>query len=989
MAQTSSHRFVGRRAESAALERLLETLDTGVGGFLAIGGEPGIGKTRLVQELCDRAEQRAFAVLRGRGLEFEGEVPYWILADALDAHFGALGEHELKRLARDRLSGLRRVVPALAKFDGKDDALGTERCLLRHALEGVLEDLAASGPLVLALDDLHWADDTSIESIAHAMRRRPRGPILFVLAYRASCTAPPLEAAMLAAERDGHLDRIDLGPLSADQADELVGHDLHPSVRRSLYRESGGNPFYLLELDRAVRENGRRTLARVFEPQPGDGPVPRLVGLAIADEIGRLTPCAQRFLEAAALSWEPFDPGLAAAVAGFDEEDALAALDELLATDIVQPREDQPSLVGFQGPRQFRFRHPIIRRAVYEGVGEARRRVAHARAAELFDRRGVPAALRAHHVERSASPGDENAIALLEQAAHDAMPRAPFGAARWFAAALRLLPADVDGTRRLALLTPLATALAAGGRIAESRAVLDEALALALAPRSPVTQRVALLTTMARIEHAVGERNDAAPLLTAALEEISEEPYASALRLELVVSRGTQRETERLAEYAAAAAAAARAADDGPRVGLATSVAALADKERGMIPSAIARMTESGQILDALSDQQLSPRVEVFAYLGTVESDLGRHSAAVGHLRRGLAIVKATGQDLFFVPLAVALGVVQVRLGRLTEADENAQAADEASTLLGDARSRTTASSLRCLIATRRGDLTAAIRAGEGAVEAARGAGSALLESLANRRLGEALIEAGDPGAGMARILDSAGGPDLAELPVDLRPRVHALLASAELRLGRADSAEGFVLKAESGAHELGLPARQADAELARASLLLESGGDGEAAAALADRASQRYRTLKQTLDAASADVLAGRALATADRREAAVARLERAHEVLAIHRAKHRAALAARDLRSLGRRLPRPRSRFRGTGLGSLSEREREVARLVASGCTNRAIAEELIISRKTVESHIASIFGKLGAKSRAEVARAVERAEFDGESTSTATDT
>ena len=146
---------------------------------------------------------------------------------------------------------------------------------------------------------------------------------------------------------------------------------------------------------------------------------------------------------------------------------ALAALDELVATDLLSATDVA---------RRYRFRHPIVRRAVYESAGEGWRLGAHARAAAELERRGGSLAARAHHVERCAVMGDEAAGALLVAAGHEAAARAPAGAIRWFDAALRLMP-DRGGDR-LSLLVPLATALAATGQLERALATLLDALAL-------------------------------------------------------------------------------------------------------------------------------------------------------------------------------------------------------------------------------------------------------------------------------------------------------------------------------------------------------------------------------------------------------------------------------------------------------------------------------------------------------------------------------
>ena len=186
-------------------------------------------------------------------------------------------------------------------------------------------------------------------------------------------------------------------------------------------------------------------------------------------------------------------------------------------------------------PRRYAFRHPIVRRAVYEAAGEAWRLGAHARAAAALAGRPSAIAAQAHHVERSARVGDEAAAAILEQAAHQATARAPAVAARWLSAALRLLPDPPDGSaeRRLGMLVPLATALAASGRLEEALATLLQTLEQI--PPEQADLRVRLVAACAACENALGRHDAAHARLLHALAEFPDDGSArgAALQVEL------------------------------------------------------------------------------------------------------------------------------------------------------------------------------------------------------------------------------------------------------------------------------------------------------------------------------------------------------------------------------------------------------------------------------------------------------------------------
>ena len=382
---------MGREAELERIDAALEALDGGTPGCLAIEGEPGIGKSRLLAELRRRAEQRGHIVLRGQAAEFERDRPFGVLIETVDPYLEAQLDDGLAG-ASARLRGeLGQVFPALGGDGDGPAALGDERYRSHRAVRSLLELLAERKPLVIALDDLHWGDDATIELLGALLRRPPEAAVLVIPAYRPG-SAPPTLTAALAVPL---VSRIELDRLSEAEAADLLG-DLDAGALAAIYRHGGGNPFYLQQL------------ARLDQPQRLDddaaadpGEVPAGVTASLATEIASLSPQASALLDAASVAGEPFDPGIAAEVAALEEAVALSALDELLERDLVRPTEV---------PRRFIFRHPLVRRSVYESIGGGSRLGAHARAAAGLAARGAPAAERAHHVEQAASPGDVAAI---------------------------------------------------------------------------------------------------------------------------------------------------------------------------------------------------------------------------------------------------------------------------------------------------------------------------------------------------------------------------------------------------------------------------------------------------------------------------------------------------------------------------------------------------------------------------------------------------
>src|SRR3954470_5762613 len=167
-------RFIGRRQELAALDEALDTLRAPRPRWVVVSGEPGIGKTRLLSELAERAAARRHPVFVGRGAELESELPFAIWGDALDAHVAGLGERRLEGLIGERVGELARVLPSAATAGA--GGLQEDRFQAYRAVRALLQRMAMGRPLVLILDDVHWADDASLELIAHLLRRPPPAP---------------------------------------------------------------------------------------------------------------------------------------------------------------------------------------------------------------------------------------------------------------------------------------------------------------------------------------------------------------------------------------------------------------------------------------------------------------------------------------------------------------------------------------------------------------------------------------------------------------------------------------------------------------------------------------------------------------------------------------------------------------------------------------------------------------------------------------------
>jgi DNA-binding CsgD family transcriptional regulator len=937
---------VGRGPELQQLDAALEALDGHASACVALEGEPGIGKTRLLRELRDRAEARGHLVLTGSAAEFERSVPFSVWADALDAYVAA------QQLELSDPDDLAEILPSLRRPGATGSSVVDERYRAHRAMRGLLDVLAGDRPLVVALDDLHWSDPASIDLVAALLRRGPVAPILLALAFRPG-QAPQRLAAALAAPT---VQRIALEPLSERAAAELLG-DADASA---IYRRAGGNPFYLEQLARvAPRDDG------VSDGDAGGG-IPAAVAASLAEELAALSASERAFLEGAAVAGEPFEPDLAAAVGELSVGDGLDALDALLARDLLRPTTV---------PRRFRFRHPLVRRAVYDGTPGGWRLGAHARAASVLERSGAATSELAHHVERSAAQGDERAIALLGAAGAATAPRAPAAAVRWFEAALRLLsPADVE--RQLQLRVSLASAQRSLD-LESCRATL--LAAMELLPADAGSRRVGLTAQCAAVEHWLGRHEDAHRRLARAWDELPDRSSAAAaaLQIELAVDGLYVLDFAQTVDRGREALKVARAVGDRALIAEAASALCLGEAAAGQIAAAREHRAEALAEVDRLSDAELAPRLEALYYLGWAENYLEHWDDAIAHVDRGIAIARATGEGRLLVPMMLVKGYPFEFGGRLAEALEVSEAAVEASRLSGNDHYLFWSLFELGWAHYHAGQLEAAIVAGEESARVGqRLAGGTMPASGGGPgwQLACARFEAGEVQLAW-EIMHGLGGDDLEhKIPVE-RCIDWEILALVELALGRQETADAYVRRAEQLAAKLDLHLPTAMALRGRAAVLLAA-GEPLAAAGKAEEAAVAAEAAGARLVAAFARSLEGRALVAAGKRSAAIATLRAAETELDICGSVRVRDEMRRELRKLGARAEKRGPAAAGdSGVAMLTKRELEIAELVTDRKTNREIAAALFLSDKTIESHLRNIFVKLGVSSRVDVARAVER--------------
>jgi hypothetical protein len=400
-------RFVGRLRELAVLQREFELVKRGRGRVLLVSADPGVGKTRLLQEFAGRVQARAL-VLIGRGSPLTESVPLGIIAEPLHAH--------LTGLPGDAASGL-----AMPEWAGEPVARQSVSLLRTFAqLRGVLGEMAKTQPVVVILDDAHQADLSSWGLLAHLARNPVPAPVLVIAATRVAPLAenPDLAATLGALVKDGIATRLRLGSFDADEVAQLAAAVLgpergDPELVAWLRARAGGNPLFTTALLEHLARN------------PARDQVPASVRERVTQIRAALPAPAREVLDLAAVLGHAFPPATIVAVAGAG---SAAQLDALVSERLLVERPD-----GYD------FAHPLLQEAVYATLGAARRRELHEEVGKRLV--AAPLAVRAYHIGLGALPGDLAAVEVLRHAALDAQRvQAHREALRHLTTALALTP---------------------------------------------------------------------------------------------------------------------------------------------------------------------------------------------------------------------------------------------------------------------------------------------------------------------------------------------------------------------------------------------------------------------------------------------------------------------------------------------------------------------------------------------------------------------
>jgi DNA-binding SARP family transcriptional activator len=468
------------------LRRMLGAYDAaaaGRGGVVTVLGEAGIGKTRLLQELAAAARRRGALALFGRCLEGAWVPPYQAFVEAIT---GYAAEASPARLRADLgpaagpiaqlAPGLREPLPDLPTVEPLQP--DEERLRLLDAVARFLAGLTAHGPVVLVLDDLHWADPSTLVTLRHLARVLAPHRLLLVVAYRSDETGPGLVAALGALRAEAEVTTVHLHGLGSDPLRRMLGElaaaPVSAALAESIQRETRGNPFFAREVIRHLLETEavRRDADSALQADLPLDVVPEGLRDVLVRRRSRLSPDANRLFDAAAAFDGPFPFAVVAEVATLDDEAALAALDQVLDAGLIDP-----DVI----PERYQFGHALIRHAVYADLNPSRRLRLHRRMAHALEAaraasptRIAPAEVAAQYHRSAILPGAEAGVAPALEAAEQAQAASAHAeAASFLGMACELAP---PGDERLPRLRArLGLALAWSSRFDEAVQVAREA----------------------------------------------------------------------------------------------------------------------------------------------------------------------------------------------------------------------------------------------------------------------------------------------------------------------------------------------------------------------------------------------------------------------------------------------------------------------------------------------------------------------------------
>lgn len=929
-----------RESELAALHAYVESAASGAGRLIAIEGRAGIGKTRLLAEARAIAAQAGVAVLHARAGELEQDFAYGIVRQLFEPLLAAATSDERAEL----LGGAAALAGALfddVAIGGADDDTDVSFSML-HGLYWLAANVSLRRPAMIAIDDLHWADSSSLRWLSHLQRRLEGLPLLVAVATRppeqsqnearvTEILADPAAAIV----RPTALSRESVGQM----ARELFGREPDEAFVHRCWSATGGNPLFTAALLDTIKREGLEPSAANAERVAEIGPEP--VARAVSMRLGRLPSEATVLVRAVAVLGGRAELRHAAALAGLERDLAGHAATTLARAD----------LLHYEMPLE--FTHPVVRAAVYDDMSGAERIAAHRRAAAILAEAGAEPEQVAVHLEHSIPSGDPFVVETLRNAAQRALHRGSSDVAvSMLRRALEEPPPDAEYgevVRALGLAERL---------IDNTEAIRHLTEALDLVPEPTRRARIAIELGRAllrgnRHQEAIDAFRRGRDVLGDADPDLAESIWSELVNaawwhpehVPVAIA-----ELERLDESAL---------QGGVGTDLLRATLAYFETRRGVNRGRVAELARAAlapRRMDLLGTRGLHLVTHALTLAGYPDESLAAYDRVLGE-------AYAQGDNVLASGCALFRAFTQLRRGDLAAAESDLQRFSE---LIAFETTQLYSYAFRAELEIERGDLDAAERyiAESRMPDLLPANGHLVYFQLARARLRfeqhrheDAVRELRDVGDTVAalQIENSAF--------YEWQPH----LALAQNAAGRRDEALATARRAVEGARAWGAP--QSVGLALRALGLVEGGAAGER---LLREAVDVLEESQWRLEHAKALVELGAALRRGNKRSEAReylrVGLELAHRLGA-------AGLEERAQTELAATGARPR-RLMLSGVDSLTPSERRVAELAADNLTNKDIAQALYVTPKTVEVHLSSVYRKLEISSRAQLPEALAAA-------------
>lgn len=925
--------LIGRDDEMALLISCVREVAAGQGRAVLVEGEPGIGKTALVRTACAEAARQGCQVFWGAGDELGQTLPLSPFLDGL-------------RTREPIPSPRRETIVALLRGEVPSGRGEDVTAALAEQLLALVDDLCATQPTVLVIDDLQWADQASVglwERLARSARHRP---LLLLGMMRPVPQREDLLALRHTSELAARLQLEGLtGPAVTDLVTALAGGKPAGELLE-LADGAGGNPLYVTELLDALTRGAGLTITDAGVAELTGDSAPDSLSEAIADRLRFVPGWVRQVLRAAALLGIDFTVSDLSTVLGRSVVQLVAAVDEACAAGVL-----------IESGTGLAFRHALIRTALYEEMPTSVRAAWHLEAARALAEAGAPADRVARQLLAAISgsadtePVEEWTLRWLARAAPLLIGQAPRAAAELLRHAVTRSP--VRSARHDSLVCRYAEALYRVGDAAEGERVASRALA-DIVERDLV---VDLHWTLAQCRSFTGRYAES----LSALDQALGYPGISAghrARLLVATARAHRNlgQVEKAGQVAAAALTEATNAADNWATGWALHVLTIVATMRARMGDALELFDRALAVTQgdpALTDLRILLQINKAVTLG----DLDQYEGAFAAARQAQQLADRAGLTVRRAQAHCCLGELLFTTGQW------AGALTEVGVIPDDAKDPGVACcdhGIAAVISFHRGDTSAAQQHLSAAAPHAKQIGNRVVGALTLARSLDA-EQAGD----LPRALDSltAGLENEAE-ELD---EIEDLLADAvrlAIKLGNTGTARTLADRTAALARDSQVPHRQASALFCRGLLDRDAG--------LLLQAADRYREAGRPLPGAQA--LEAAAEAFLDRGERASARtaFTRSLDLYASLGAARDVARLQASFRAHGiRRAPRVKHRKARRGWDSLTPTEVKITEMVAQGLSNPQIAAKLFLSRRTVGTHVSHILSKLDVNSRIDIAR------------------